>query len=128
VQDHHSGAEDLAILVNVNEDTVPAVRATAGLPPFRGWVRADAPGCYPHMFGGPGEAVDLAHQIVGRLREARRRYGRIGAVHLFAAAPVGLVFLIGQLLNTVGTVHTYELVGHDGVGHYEHAVTLHPST
>lgn len=127
LEDHRSDGEDLAILVNVNADTVPAVRATPGLPLFRGWVRADPPGPFSHYFAEPAEAVDLAHQIVGRLREARSRYGRLGAVHLFTAAPVGLVFLIGQLLNTVGTVHTYEHVGTDAVGHYEPAITLHPS-
>lgn len=127
LEDHRSDAEDLAILVNVNQDTVPAVRATPGLPPFRGWVRADAPGDYPHTFSEPGEAVELADQIVAQLREARSRYGRVGAVHLFAAAPLGLAFLIGQLLNTLGTVHTYEHVGDDGVGHYEPAVILRPS-
>lgn len=120
-------AHDLAVLVNVTQDTVPAVRATPGLPPFRGWVRADPPGSGPRFFDTPGEAVELAHQIIGRLREARTRYGRIGAVHLFAAAPLGLVFLIGQLLNTFGTIHTYEHVSTDGTGRYEPAVILHPS-
>ncbi|MDQ3886894.1 MAG: SAVED domain-containing protein, partial [Actinomycetota bacterium] len=128
LEDNRPDAEDLAVLVNVNADTSFAVNATSGLPPFRGRVRADAPGGYPHTFDEPGEAVELAHRIISRLREARSRYGQVGAVHLFAAAPLGLAFLLGQLLNTFGTVHTYEHVGEDGVGYYEHAVTLHPSS
>jgi SMODS-associated and fused to various effectors sensor domain len=127
LRDHRADAADLAVLINVSENTVPAVRATPGLPEFRGWVLADPPGLYPHLFPGSGEATDLAHEVIGIMRTARSRYGRVGDVHLFIAGPVGLAFLLGQLLNTFGTVHTYEHVNDDGVGHYRAAVAVRPS-
>jgi hypothetical protein len=58
------------------------------------------------------------------MRAARREYGNIGTVHLFTAVPAGLVVLIGQLLNTFGTVQTYEHVNIDGSGCYRPAALL----
>jgi hypothetical protein len=127
IRDHHPDTEDLAVLVSVSENTVPAVYATSGLPAFRGWVQADPPGVHPHLFSEPGEAVDLAHEIVTAIRAARGRYGRISDLHLFIAGPAGLAFLLGQLLNTLGTVHTYEHVNDHSIGHYRPAVALQPS-
>ncbi|HYU84728.1 MAG TPA: SAVED domain-containing protein [Kribbellaceae bacterium] len=133
IRDHRPDAADLAVLVSVSENTVPAVRATGGLPEFRGWLQAAPPGrhphphSHPHLFPGPGEAVDLAHEVIETIRAARSRYGRVGDVHLFIAGPAGLAFLLGQLLNTLGTVHTYEHVNDHGVGHYQPAVALEPS-
>jgi hypothetical protein len=127
VRDHHPDAEDLAILVNVSDNTVPALRATIDLPKFRGWVHADPPGAHPYLFSESGEAVDLAHEIIEAVKAARSRYGRIGDLHLFLAGPAGLAFLLGQLLNTLGTVHTYTHVSDNGIGHYVRAVALQPS-
>jgi SMODS-associated and fused to various effectors sensor domain len=127
LRDHRVDAADLAVLINVSENTIPAVRATTGLPEFRGWVLADPPGVRPHLFPTPAEAVDLAHEVVEAMRTARSRYGRVGDVHLFLAGPVGLAFLLGQLLNTFGLVHAYEHVNDHGVGHYQSAVVLKPS-
>jgi SMODS-associated and fused to various effectors sensor domain len=127
LRDHRAEASDVAVLINVSENTVPAVQATAGLPEFRGWVHADPPGARPHFFPGPAEAVDLAHEVVMAMRAARSRYGRVRDVHLFIAGPVGLAFLLGQLLNTFGTIRTYEHVSDHSVGHYSPAVALEPS-
>jgi hypothetical protein len=127
LRDHHPDAADLAVLINVSENTVPAFRTTVGLPEFRGLVHADPPGAHPHLLPGPGEAADLAYEVVSAMRRARSRYGRVGDVHLFIAGPVGLAFLLGQLLNTFGTVRTYEHVSDHGVGHYRPAVALRPS-
>lgn len=59
---------------------------------------------------------------------ARRRYGNLGTVHLFVAAPAGLAMLIGQVLNTFGAIQTYEHVSNDGSGHYAPAALLNPCT
>ncbi|HSV64357.1 MAG TPA: SAVED domain-containing protein [Mycobacteriales bacterium] len=120
-------ARDLAVLVNVRESCVGAVNATSDLPPFRAQVHADPPASYPHLFADPGEAVDLAYEVVHKVRAARREYGYIGTAHLFIAGPVGLAFLLGQLLNTLGPVQTYEHVSYDGVGQYRPAVTVVPT-
>jgi hypothetical protein len=121
------GAADLAVLVSVSENTVPAFQATTGLGPFRGIVHAAAPGAYPHQFDSAGQVVHLAREVVRVIRSARSRYGTIGAVHLFIAGPAGLAFLIGQLLNTLGVVTTYEHVGTSGTGTYARAAVLVPS-
>jgi hypothetical protein len=55
-----------------------------------------------------GQALDVAHLTIDALRRARAQYQCRGAVHLFMAVPFGLAFMIGQLLNTLGAVHTYE--------------------
>jgi hypothetical protein len=127
LHDHRPDAVDLAVLINVSENTIPAVRATVGLPEFRGRVHADPPGAHPHLFPGAAEATDLAYEVISAMRMARSRYGRMGDVHLFIAGPVGLAFLLGQLLNTFGTIRTYEHVSDHGVGHYVPAVSLRPS-
>ena len=126
--DGTAGATDLAVLVSVSENVIPAFRATAGLGPFRGTVTATSPGRPPHTFDSPGSAVDLAHEVVRTIREARSRYGNIDTVHLFIAGPAGLAFLIGQLLNTLGAVATYEHMNTTGTGTYAEAVVLTPSS
>jgi hypothetical protein len=75
----------------------------------------------------PGEATDVALAVQDGMRTARREYGNIGTVHLFMAAPAGLAMLIGQLLNTFGSVQTYEHVTVDGSGHYKLAALLRPN-
>jgi hypothetical protein len=60
------------------------------------------------------------------MRTARREYGSIGTVHLFMAAPAGTAVLVGQLLNTLGAVQTYEHLSIDGSGCYKPAALLRP--
>lgn len=121
------GAADLAVLVSVSENTVPAFQATTGLGPFRGIVQVAAPAAYPHQFDSAGQAVHLAQEVVRAIRSARTRYGTIGAIHLFIAGPAGLAFLIGQLLNTLGAITTYEHEGVSATGAYAQAAVLDPS-
>lgn len=128
LDDRLSTASDLAVLVSTSENTIPAFRATAGLPPFRGVIHATPPNGHPHYFSSPGEAAGLAIEIVSKIRAARSRYGKVGAVHLFIAGPVGLAFLIGQSLNTLGRVVTYEHLSSSGTGEYVDAVVLTPSS
>lgn len=125
--DGNPSAADLAVLVSVSENTIPAFQATTGLGPFRGIVHATASGDYPHRLVSAGQAVHVAHEVVRSIRLARSRYGTLGAVHLFVAGPAGLAFLIGQLLNTLGVVTTYEHVSASGVGAYARAAVLNPS-
>lgn len=126
--DSDYSAVDLAVLVSASENTVPAFRATRSLGPFRGIIQVTPPDGYPHEFNSPGEAVDLAQKLVREIRTARSRYGKVGAVHLFIAGPAGLTFLIGQTLNTLGRVVTYEHLSSSGTGEYVEAVVLTPSS
>ncbi len=121
-------ARDIAILVSIADNTEPLFAAyQKSLPPLRALVHIARPGAYPHIIRTPGEATDVALAVQDGMRAARREYGNIGTAHLFMAAPAGLAMLIGQLLNTFGSVQTYEHVTVDGSGQYRPAALLRPS-
>lgn len=115
-----TGADDLAVLVSVNADVSLAVGDShQSLPRFRACVHVkpqSTPGTAELRSGG--EAVDVARHVVEASRNARRAYHVRGRVHLFMAVPVGLAMLVGQLLNTLGQVQTYEHIPDGATGHY----------
>ena len=119
---------DLAVLLSVTEDVEPAfVQSASTLPKFRAITRIFPPA--PGRFDIPsaGHASDIAAILIEAIRDTRRAYRPLGAIHLFMAVPVGLAMLIGQQLNTFGEVQTYEHISTDGVGMYMAAATLRPS-
>ena len=126
LQDNSLTATNIAVLVSVSEDTVPAFQATPELPPFRGVVHASTADALSPMLS-PGQALDLAHTVIKTVRSARSRYGTVGEVHLFVAGPAGFAFLLGQLLNTLSSVVTYEHRSDSATGMYVNAATLLPS-
>lgn len=117
-------ARDLAVLVSVTEDAEPALAASPDLPSFRAVVHISKPGKPSHRLSSPGEAVDLVHQVIAAIKEARRIYRDIQCTHLFLAAPAGLALMLGQLANTLGPLQTYEHLPVDAVGRYRAAVRL----
>jgi SMODS-associated and fused to various effectors sensor domain len=122
------GARDIAVLVSIADNTEPVFAIChKNLPPLRALVHITRPGPYPHVIRTPGEATDVALAFQDGMRTARREYGNIGTVHLFMAAPAGLAMLIGQLLNTFGSVQSYEHVTVDGTGQYRPAAFLRPN-
>jgi hypothetical protein len=131
-RDGHAAARDLAVLVSVNHNVIPAFQASTNPADFRGTIHTQPPQPDNHRFTEgdfthPGEPTHLAHAIRAELLSTRSRYGQLGDIHLYIAAPAGLAFLLGQLLNTLGPIHTYELASPDTTGHYQPAVTLTPS-
>jgi hypothetical protein len=121
-------ARDIAVLVSIADNTEPVFAANQkNLPPLRALVHVVRQGTYPHVIRTPGEATDVALAVQDGMRTARREYGNIGTAHLFMAAPAGLAVLIGQLLNTFGSVQTYEHVTIDGSGQYKLAALLRPN-
>jgi hypothetical protein len=118
---------DLAVLVSVADNVEPLFATyQAKLPALRALVHVAKPGTFPHVINAPGEATHLALAVQEGMRTARREYGNIGTVHLFMAVPAGLAMLIGQLLNTFGSVQTYEHLAVDGSGEYRPAALLRP--
>jgi CBASS immunity sensor of nucleotide second messenger signals len=118
-------ARDIAVLVSVADNTEPLFAAyQRNLPPLRALVHVTKAGAYPHVISSPGQAADVAFVVQEGMRTARREYGNVGTVHLFMAVPAGLAVLVGQLLNTFGTVQTYEHVTLDGSGNYVPAALL----
>lgn len=119
---------DIAVLVSVADNTEPLFAVyQSNLPPLRALVHVTKAGPYPHLISSPGQAADIAYVVQEGMRTARREYGNIGAVHLFMAVPAGLAVLIGQMLNTFGTVQTYEHLTADGSGSYTPAALLRPN-
>lgn len=122
-----ASARDIAVLVSVADNAEPVFAAyQSKMPSLRALVHIAKPGAFPHRLSSPGEAADVAQVVQDGMRAARREYGDIGTVHLFMAVPAGLAVLIGQLLNTFGSVQTYEHVTVDGSGQYRPAALLRP--
>jgi hypothetical protein len=123
----NASARDIAVLVSVADNVEPLFASTRkSLPPLRAVAHVARSGSYPHLIDGAGEVSDIAFVVQDAMRQARRNYGNIGTVHVFAAVPAGLAVLIGQLFNTYGAVQTYEHVGTDGSGAYRAAALLRP--
>ncbi len=119
-------AQDLAVLVSVNADVQAAVAASkCYLPKFRAYVHAKRKTSSENsLIESPGQAVHLARLVIACIRAVRSDYGASGCVHLFTAIPVGLAVLMGQLLNTLGAVQTYEHIQTGAVGEYRPAALL----
>jgi hypothetical protein len=122
-----TNSQDMAVLVSINHDVEEALKQSEPeVPRFRGHVRLRGPGGQPADLVTPGEAADAARQLVDAIGAAARRYRDIRRIHLFIAAPAGFAVLVGQLLNGLGAVQTYEHVPNDAVGAYRRAALLHP--
>ena len=53
-------------------------------------------------------AWGLAQELVKTVRERRPRHTPTGPLHIFSAAPNGLVFLVGRLARSLGPIQLYE--------------------
>lgn len=127
-RDDRVDGEALALLVSLTADVEPAYsRSRTELPPVRGVVRVRPLGGKFRKFivETPGEATDIVERTIEEVRRARELY-RPSSIHVFAAIPVGLAVLLGQRLNTLGPVQTYEHVEEDSVGRYRPEVLLRP--
>jgi hypothetical protein len=121
------GADDLAVLVGVSDDPMPAFEASrASLPRFRAMLRIAPRDDRAVVLGTPGQAVHAARMVEKAIRDVRADFRPGGSIHLFMAAPLGLAMLVGQLLNTVGPVQTYEHLTENTVGKYAAATVLTP--
>jgi SMODS-associated and fused to various effectors sensor domain len=55
------------------------------------------------------------------IKAARVKWRDIRRIHLFIAGPAGFAVLLGQLLNGLGPIQTYEHLPDDSIGHYRRA-------
>lgn len=121
------GATDLAILVSVAADVTADFNITSSsLPELRAVVSVSPPTAGTRTPLTAGEAIDVAHLAIDAIRSARATYHTLGTIHLFLAVPAGLAMMIGQLLNTLGRVQTYEHIPSTAVP-YQPAALLTPS-
>jgi SMODS-associated and fused to various effectors sensor domain len=128
-RDQDVSGTDLAVFISVTDDVEPAFAQTpkSSLPSFRAITRIAKPDCHRFDITTPGQAVDVAHTVIEAIRAARRDFRPIMSIHLFAAVPLGVAMMVGQLLNTFGPVQTYEHIPVDGTGIYKPAALLKPS-
>ena len=119
-------ATDLAVLVSVNNDVSQAVAASSEeTGPFRVYVHIKMKDSgVGSVLDTPGQATDVARKTAAAVRKTRTEYHITGRIHLFAAVPAGLAMLVGQLLNTLGPVQTYEHIPSDATGKYKAAAVL----
>lgn len=112
---HEAGGGDVAVFISVADDVVAAVQATRSkLPSWRAVVSVEREGLLPHAIESSEEAVDIANKVIDAMRVVRREAHTDVRFHIFAAIPVGLAVLIGQLMNTLGHVQLYEHVQQSG--------------
>lgn len=129
IQEEDVNAKDLAVLVSVTDDVAAGLKASRPkLPAFRAVVTVSKPGSIKHDLTEPGHATHLARIIAEAIRYACNEYLIEGKIHLFMAVPAGLAMLIGQLLNTLKLVQTYEFFRGEGPDTYRPAALLRPSS
>jgi hypothetical protein len=104
----------LSVTADVRNDVAPMMRQ------IRPRALVDVALPSPTQRLSAGEALRVAVEFVNAIRETRAKYAIRGTVHLFMAVPVGIAVMIGQLLNTLASVQTYEF---DQRG----SVPFHPS-
>lgn len=126
-----TNAEDIAVCISFRHSVHHAVKRgqEAGeIPRFRAIVDATAPTDGDGILESPGKARDAVTKIVSAIHAARREYPDPGKLHLFMDAPAGFAMMLGQRLNGVGLVQTYEHEQVDAVGEYVRAALLRPGS
>jgi hypothetical protein len=107
-----SGGPDIAVALGVTLDVLPAVMAqiAASVPSVGRVVQLTVPKPSPTSVVDGAHADALAAEALERIRAASRSDGRESRVHLFPAAPNGLVFQLGRRSRLLGrtTVHEFD--------------------
>jgi len=116
-------SDRLAVLVAVNAHVRPAIEKS-NLAAFRGHVEISHSTPSATVRLSAAEALDVVLRVADAIRKARSMWNDVQSVHLFAAVPAGIALLIGQFLNTLGPVQTYEHIQDDAQGLYRPAALL----
>lgn len=110
---------DLAVLVSVANDVEPAFESSLpDLPAFRAIVRAWSSKFGTEAIGNAGQAADASFKIRDAIKAAPNAYPGLGCIHLFMVVPSGLALMLGQLLNTLVNVQTYDLEASEAGSRY----------
>lgn len=102
---------DVALAISVTHDIGGDVQhfVAANLPGVRRIVHLKVlPGTSPTAVRDGAHAASLAQEAVARVRSLRTVEERGGVLHVFAAAPNGLLFRIGQVSRSLGRLQLYE--------------------
>lgn len=103
-------APDVGVAVSVTQDTIPAALRTAGAIPGLGrmFTYTVRPGIGGASVRDGSHAQQLVDSLVAGIREDRENLGVDGRLHIFIAAPNGLVFFLGQSARALGPCTMYE--------------------
>jgi hypothetical protein len=124
-----AAAQDLAVIVSITTNAHAAVKRgqeEGTVPPFRAVIDVRFPEESDRVLESAGQAADAVLRTIKTLREAQAKYREAGTVHLFLAAPAGYAVMLGQKLNALGPIQTYEHEQTDTIGRYEPAALLRP--
>jgi hypothetical protein len=126
----HEGGRDLVVAVSATLDVLDDVEAyahdsitTAG----RALHFEVRPVASRTSVRDGTHALLLAEELLARVRKERTPAERSGTLHLFAAAPVGLVFFMGRLSRGLGrcALYEYDFEG-SALGAYAPSLVLPP--
>lgn len=105
-----SSAEDLVVALSATHSVIADVTKylQSAHVPARALINAlPAGGIGSAAIHGADHAVGLADRLLQSIRNSRRG-GACGTVHIFAAAPNGLMFFLGRHGSALGRVQLYE--------------------
>jgi SMODS-associated and fused to various effectors sensor domain len=130
-QDMPSAGADIAVALSVTHDVRSDVEAFANahLPSVGRIVGLTVPSPSPTAVRDGAHAHGLAQAAIAHIAAVRKPEERGARVHLFAAAPNGLIFFLGRLGRGLGPTTVYEFdFDTRALGSYVPAISLPPST
>jgi hypothetical protein len=122
-------AEDIGVCVTFRNTVHQAVKRgqeSDDIPRFRAVVDASLPEGHSTMIDSPGKARGAVSKVAQGIHAAQAEYPAVGKLHLFMDAPAGFAVMLGQKLNGMGPIQTYEHEQIDGIGRYVPATLLYP--
>jgi SMODS-associated and fused to various effectors sensor domain len=130
-QDMPSAGPDIALALGVTQNVRADVEAyvSSRLPSVGRIVGMSVPAISGTSVRDGAHAFGLARTAVEYVAAVRKPGERGGRVHLFAAAPNGLIFFLGRLGRGLGPTVVYEYdFDTRALGSYVPAISLPPST
>lgn len=112
--------KDLVVSVSITHDIRKDVESSLRAMSISPSVFLDfrpASGVGASSVQGPDHAIALAEQLQQLIVTERKKIGRVITAHLFAAAPNGLMFFLGQLGRAIDPVRLYEFDFQGGSGY-----------
>jgi hypothetical protein len=106
-----SRGNDVALALSVTCDIANDVKhfVEARIPGVRRMLHLKVlPGIAPTAIRDGVHVAGLAQEMVARVRSQRTTEERGGVLHIFASAPNGLVFRLGQVSRSLGRLQLYE--------------------
>ena len=107
----HPNGHEVGIVLSVTHDACSEVLAHVQdhIPQLgQLLVFTISPDIGPMAVRDGGHAWRLAEEVVKTVRERHPRHTTTGPLHIFSAAPNGLVFLVGRLARSLGPIQLYE--------------------